>query len=297
MKARIERTRRIIPVHSLDRSSKGKALTALQRRARAAVALLTGARIFVGAVGLAFVLGGCDMIEGSKVLDKGDDAIEVVEVEDVRDHSDRYMGKTVTLMGEVDEVDGPRAFTLEELDLFFEENILVVSKSDILLAGAKPAPDDALRVEGTVRKLGDAELSRPEYAQSLSQTALKQWKGKPVIVANEIVAVYDYAHWSEAEDKKTLTSITDFMSWPSAQDYDGDAVDFDGVQVQTMSEDAVWVGPTAPGVKVVPEQGAILEALRQGDRVDVEGEIEAEKTAHDAAETFVRATAITKSQS
>lgn len=256
---------------------------------------------------VALSLLACDMVEGSKVLE-GKNEIAVVDVDTVREQPAKYLGKSVTVMGEVGEVHNQRALVLEDLDLIFEDELLVVSKSDMAWtrrepqAARGPQSDDALRIEGVVRKLGDPELARDAYALALTPLVRELWQGKPVLVAEDIVVLYDYAHWSEREETKTLTNIADYVAWPSASDYVGEAVDFQAVEVRRVTDEAIWVGPSDPGVKVVPRDRQLLESVKQGDRIDVQGFVESTKkvepTRNGASpSTFVRASELSKSQS
>src|SRR5688572_16332506 len=66
-----------------------------------------------------------------------------------------YYGKTVTISGEVDESLGPRAFQVEDSDLLFNEQMLVVSARPIQGRAAQVLRHDTLvdrsvRVTGTV---------------------------------------------------------------------------------------------------------------------------------------------------
>src|SRR5687767_15082920 len=80
-----------------------------------------------------------------------------VKVDDVLAKPEAYLGKTVTLAGEVEEVQSARAFALESGLMGLGKGLLVVGKSDFPAAaglkGGLFVNDDHVKVTGVVRKL------------------------------------------------------------------------------------------------------------------------------------------------
>jgi hypothetical protein len=110
---------------------------------------------------------------------------ERVALDQLEDDPSRFVGQQVSVDGEVDEVLGPRLFTIDEPDWGDIEGELIVFLPGRLVAAVQDG--DRITVSGTVRRFVRAEIERewgwlgtdPEIEVSLSR--------KPVIVADRIV--------------------------------------------------------------------------------------------------------------
>lgn len=91
------------------------------------------------------------------------------------------IGKTVTVSGEVDQIFGPKAFTIEGDKLFNDPELLVVS------ATSSPIIKDTLvQVTGMVREFDRAEIER-KFDLDLAQEFEVEFRGKPVLIATAVV--------------------------------------------------------------------------------------------------------------
>lgn len=111
-------------------------------------------------------------------------------VDGIADNPSAYIGRTVTIAGEVGRALGPRSFTVEDNDLLFDEEIAVVGARALLDRNGQPYSVDALddlriMVAGTVRQFVRADLER-EFGITFSDGDLDGWEGRPVIVAESV---------------------------------------------------------------------------------------------------------------
>ena len=115
---------------------------------------------------------------------------QAATVDDVADHPEVYLGKTVTVRGEVGEALGPRGFALEDDDLLFEDRVLVLTTGQMTDRDGRPLAPNALVdrpvwVTGTVRLFNRAETER-DLGIDLDDELFAEWEGQPAIVARSI---------------------------------------------------------------------------------------------------------------
>jgi hypothetical protein len=115
---------------------------------------------------------------------------QAATVDDVVDHPDVYLGQAVTVRGEVEDVVGPRSFTLEDDDLLFDDEVLVLTTGQMTDRAGQPLGADALVdrpvwVTGTVRLFDRAEIER-DLGIDLDDGLFESWDGQSVIVARSI---------------------------------------------------------------------------------------------------------------
>lgn len=101
-----------------------------------------------------------------------------------------YVGRTVTVTGEVENVLGARAFMMENRALGLDEQVLVLSPRALEQVPGWPATEAQLtnspaRVRGVVR-LFDLAAIEAELRADLDDSLVLQWAGRPAIVAREI---------------------------------------------------------------------------------------------------------------
>jgi hypothetical protein len=116
--------------------------------------------------------------------------MQSVTIDQITDNANAYVGRRVTVAGEVGEALGPRSFTVEDNDLLFEEEIAVIGARPLLDRNGQPYSDDALddlrvMVTGTVHLFNEAEIER-QMGLDLSDASLDGWEGRPVIVAESV---------------------------------------------------------------------------------------------------------------
>jgi hypothetical protein len=102
-----------------------------------------------------------------------------------------FYGQTVMVAGAVEEPLGPRSFTLEDDDLLYNDELVVVSSRPVLSDTGDPVDMrevvafNAL-VTGIVRPFDLAAIER-EVGVDLADDQFVAWAGRPVIVARSVV--------------------------------------------------------------------------------------------------------------
>lgn len=113
-------------------------------------------------------------------------------VSEVLERPEDFYGRTIVLTGEVEEVIGPRAFTLDSPGPL-SEKLLVVSRNVLQPIGGETTQDfffetdDRVSVKGEVRQFNLRELEQ-SLGVDLVDEEFAQWEGKPIILAQEIEA-------------------------------------------------------------------------------------------------------------
>lgn len=96
-----------------------------------------------------------------------------------------YIGKTVSISGEVDRIFGPRSFTVGGEE--FGQSLLIVSEDSIAPVGGRTAEipaaeNDIVQVTGVVRRF-DSTAFRKKYDVQLPSDAVSEFQGHPVVAA------------------------------------------------------------------------------------------------------------------
>jgi uncharacterized protein YdeI (BOF family) len=197
-----------------------------------------------------------------------------VKFEDVEDHPEKYLGKMVTVEGEVTDVLGPHLFVMDEPRWFhLRRGMLVVVPEPFAAIVRRDAP---VRVTGTVEKVAIAEarkrwrfLNDPKIEVDIFE--------RPVIVAREVTTVAPtIVTLKIGPDQPVGTTgshaaITDLNQVAAATDSSlvGRKVDVSGTVLRT-ADDGFWVR-TASGdeVFVMPATSPV----REGQTVRVRGTV------------------------
>ena len=117
-------------------------------------------------------------------------------IDEITDSPGQFLGRTVTVSGEVDAVLGPRAFTIGGDDFIGEDELLVVGANNLpqligrselpgRAAGELLAEDDVVQVTGPVRRFDLAAFER-EIGFDLDDNLFRDWAGRPAIVASSL---------------------------------------------------------------------------------------------------------------
>lgn len=193
-------------------------------------------------------------------------------VERIIEQPHQFIGKRVTLTGEVDTVHGPQAFELEGEGLIFDEEILVLTRSPVRLAGDMLEDEDDVIVTGTVRMLVVADIER-ELGWDLDPALETQWQNKPVLVAEAISKVSEYARWSEGEEQEgTRLGVLSMHMAATPEALAGQRIVLERVPVRSRAGKGLWIGDNQhTQVFVVPGDDAELPRIAAGERVDVRG--------------------------
>ncbi len=131
---------------------------------------------------LVFGLIGCAKDADEIADDKGG-----VTAQMVIENPDAYMGKTVTVSGDVEEIHSPKAFNMDS----------GVSVGELLVVGREPFPNladandrayvinDVATVTGVVKKFVTADIEK-EIGWTLDPSISSAFDGKTVLVANSV---------------------------------------------------------------------------------------------------------------
>ena len=195
-----------------------------------------------------------------------------VTVDDITDNPARYLGQTVTTAGEVDEILGPRAFTIGGDDFIGEDELLVVGANQLPAIQGRPgaeqlAENDVVTVRGTVRRFVLADVER-DLGVDLEDNLFRDWADKPAIVAQQI----------SVTPRRTGQQITDLNAIFNEQNKEalvGRQVRLTGLRVQAVAApNAYWVGPSNDRllfvVRGAQTQGGSPD-VTMGDTITIEG--------------------------
>lgn len=194
-------------------------------------------------------------------------------VENIKEAPSRYYGKTVTVTGDVDEIYNDRAFELEGTGWAFNDNITVLTKTPVRLAGAPLSQDEDLIVTGTVRQYVAADLNR-DLGWTITPDLQTKIEKRPVLIADSIRGVGEYGRWSAtgaaANQNEPVTATLIIVTTAEPQALVGRKVDLGRERVQSVMGKGLWVGPSAMSeVFVVPKQPLKDKEIQAGDWVRV----------------------------
>lgn len=212
-------------------------------------------------------------------------APENVRIEDIKENPSVYLGKTVTVSGEVERVFGTRAFELGGKD-FFDSEIRVITaqplKESVRRRADEPfRADDIALVTGTVRNVTIADVER-EFSFDLDPNYEVEFENKPAIIASSVLIS---ARGGASESATVAANITDLQQIINATDKPalvGKQIQLNQVQVQSVVGDqSFWIGPSpsqqifvtfaempTPGT---PKEGQV--AIKMGQKVSLSGTI------------------------
>lgn len=242
-------------------------------------------KIFVGmqwsmVAGLIALLGGaCDDKKGREQAQPAQPAQTAqtprAEVGQVTDDPMRFRGKRVQLNGEIARVYGPRAFALEGEGVWWDDEILVVTRVPVTIGGSTLTEDDEVRVAGTVKTLTVAEVER-DLGWDLEEELEVKFRDKPVLVADTIRVSDAEVTWSEKEHPQSM--MVGLMRLWTASDPSqlaGQTLTVSNVPVRRETGKAMWIGYNdLAQVLVVPNDAATLEQIEEGERVTISGTVE-----------------------
>jgi hypothetical protein len=208
---------------------------------------------------------GCDTIDSPRTS-------TAPTVEDVDDDPARYVGKRVTLTGEIDEVHSNQAFELEGHGWIFDDEVLVVTRTPVRLGAAQLSDDLEVRVSGIVRKMSPYEIER-EVGWDVNTHLEARWRDKAVVVADDISALQRVANWSEKESPRgTVVSLWTIYQTPTPADFADSEIELEGVEVADKGERGMFIGfGGEPEIFVEPERADAITDIKVGQRIDVKG--------------------------
>lgn len=116
-----------------------------------------------------------------------------LDVDDIVENPDRYIGQRVIVQGQVGAALDDRSFLLMDNDLIDldDEQILVMDASEDGLGFIQLADADVL-VAGVLQSFSRADLEQ-EYGWTLDEAAYGPYEGTPVLLAENAINLYDVA--------------------------------------------------------------------------------------------------------
>lgn len=114
------------------------------------------------------------------------------QIAGIAENPDEFIGQNVDVAGQVGNILGYQAFTVENPQLD-GDNILVISKQPLVPVGGSGGleddflynPNDRVSIQGKVRTFNLREIER-ELDRDFVDDQFTEWEGKPVIIADQI---------------------------------------------------------------------------------------------------------------
>jgi hypothetical protein len=202
-----------------------------------------------------------------------------VDLDELEDHPEKYLGKTVTVEGEVDRVLGPHLFTIDERNWADLERELPVVVPDPFAAIVRS--DARVRVTGTIEKVPIARV-QAEAGFRDDPKIRAEIEAEPVLVATDLTAVQSGVALRIRAEQPVGTSgaggsppVTDAKQLAQGQPKDlvGKRVDLNNVTVAGTSDQGFWIStPSGTRVFVMPS-GKAKATVKEGQKVAVHGTV------------------------
>lgn len=151
-----------------------------------------------GAIAVLFVvaLSACTMVNS----DSSNSGTTISKINNQANAN--FIGKTVTVNGEVEEVISPKAFIIEGDRFFNDPELLVLN-----LSGSPIVDDSNIQVTGTVRQFLKSEIER-EFGLNLAQELAAKFTNKRVLVATELTLTPEPGEVAEEPDPFMGKNVT-----------------------------------------------------------------------------------------
>lgn len=202
----------------------------------------------------------------------------------VAENPSSFVGKRLTLVGEVDAVFNERAFELEGNEALFDSSLLVLTRSPVRIGGQTLRDDDRVSVTGTVRNFVVAELER-DLDWDLNPELEVEWRNRRAFVAESISKVAEQARWSEKESERdgVLLGMVSTLYVADPKTLAGHKIELASVPVQQRMGEGLWLGAEhTDQIFIAPADAAKLPNVQAGDRIDVTGTIREMPSAQEA---------------
>jgi hypothetical protein len=199
-----------------------------------------------------------------------------VDLDDLEDNPEKYIGRTVMFEGEVDRVLGPHLFTVDERDWADAERELPVIVPDPFAAIVRS--DTPVRVTGVVEKVPIAKIERDWGFLARDPKIKAEIETSPAIVATEVTTIAPVAvNLRVRTDQPVGTSgastapITDAQQVAGAKDKTmvGRRVDLKNAIVSSPTAEGFWI--RLPSGERIFVMSAKKTAVKEGQTADVQG--------------------------
>jgi hypothetical protein len=211
---------------------------------------------------------------------KGDFQGTRVEFDKLDDNPGKYLGQTVSVDAEVDEILGPRMFKIDDGHLFGLGGEMIVYVATPLTALVRE--DDRVTITGMVKPFVRAEVEREWGWLGLDSEVEIDISKKPILVASRIVGgtnnVAMVINVDPAGAKPVGTSgattaspLSDLGTIAQGdEDLVGRHVGLKGVKVESMTKDGFFVKAQNASVFVLPALKDKV-SVQVGDTVSIDG--------------------------
>jgi hypothetical protein len=215
-----------------------------------------------------------------------------VSIDDLEEHPTRYIGKTVSVTGEVDDVLGPRLFKIDEPNWADLDGEVLVTVPTTLAAMVRE--EDRVTVTGTMRMAAKADIHHELDWLGIDDEVVARFTTRPVLVASSVVggnsnvalaiSVSGAGQPSNGKNDKavgtsgtagtansgTLTNASAIGS--GGRDLVGRRVNLDKVTVQrTGKEKGLWIDAGGHSIFVLPSDSATAGAKSAGQSASIQG--------------------------
>jgi hypothetical protein len=261
--------------------------------------------------------GTPDTRESTAPAMRHDPAGMTVSIGDLEEKASQYIGKTINVTAEVEDVFGPRLFKIDEPNWGdLDGEILVYLPSDL---AALVRENDRVTVTGTMKMFVQADLDKELGWLEPDPDVEVEFAKRPVLVASRIVggdsnvalairasapsAAASGAVGTSGAAGSSSGAVTDAAAIARGDDeLVGRQVDLDGVKVtRAAKQHGFWIEAGGRNVFVLPAQHAQRAAASAGATVSIDGvvlsmprslrdKVRADKSGNDAI--YVYATAL-----
>lgn len=221
--------------------------------------------------------GGCrgDDRDSRASAERAEGAVSgsVNRIEDIRGWPMRYLGRNVTVVGEVDKVLDERAFELEGDGVLSPKKLLVMARAPVRFGPTKLADGEELVVSGTVRPMAPGQIDR-ELGQSVDPALAERYRDQIVLIADSVRLIETQARWSKPHQQGAIVSAIRLLSGIDPATYAGHAVDLANVPVRATTGQGLWVGfgPRSE-LFLVPVHETQLVGIAPGDNLAIRGTV------------------------
>lgn len=116
-------------------------------------------------------------------------------ITNIVDDTMQYLGRTVSVQGEVDDIVSPHAMVVDQEKSVIGDKVLVLSQDPLEPIGGGGTETlfdrgNAVETTGEVRTFHRQELEQ-ELGITLDESTYRIWEGKPVIVAVRVLKIED----------------------------------------------------------------------------------------------------------
>lgn len=143
---------------------------------------------------IALALSACKGTSADRGLDRTTEVpttgnVVEVKVADIAAEPERYMGQTVSVIAEIDDILGPKAFTLDEDAILrggIDNDLLVIGRKNAGLAIDEQWEDAKVRVTGTVGRWALMEIEREIGWDLDPQIEIERERSGAVLLATSV---------------------------------------------------------------------------------------------------------------